>query len=279
MITNIQELKTQLKNRNIELFDKINNSQKSEEIFKENFSLLNRYLNQNFENEYLIEVDLIEDNLNEFMLPNSQKAKNKAKMSKIKKQYILKYPNEKYYLLKKESLYKLDNREEQIYKIIRKLLKNQEDLHGIWIYGDFGVGKTYISIVLLNEMALKGYTVGYILLPLFITKVISDIEKNNVFNQIEEIKKIDFLLFDDMGSEKQSQWFRDNFLFPILNYRMEENKFTIFTSNLSINEYKKAIQLNNSKSETLAAERITERINLIVEEINLTGNNLRKRKN
>ena len=52
---------------------------------------------------------------------------------------------------------------------------------------------------------------------------------------IESIKKIDVLILDDVGVENPTPWVKTIF-YSILDGRMDNNKITIFTSNMSMEE-------------------------------------------
>ena len=80
---------------------------------------------------------------------------------------------------------------------------------------------------------------------------------NEKFNYI---KKSPLLLLDDIGAENTSNWSRDEVLGPILQYRMEEDLPTFFTSNLTIEELENALSTTQSGSDRVKARRIIERI-------------------
>ena len=52
----------------------------------------------------------------------------------------------------------------------------------------------------------------------------------------DEVKKTEVLVLDDIGAESNNDWIRDNILQVILQYRMQENLPTFFTSNLTMLE-------------------------------------------
>ena len=83
------------------------------------------------------------------------------------------------------------------------------------------------------------------------------------------------LLLDDIGAENCSNWSRDEILGPILQYRMENNLPTFFTSNLTLDELEKALSITSSGVDKLKARRIIERIKQLTITLELVSKNRR----
>ena len=84
---------------------------------------------------------------------------------------------------------------------------------------------------------------------------------NTTYNeQYDYIRKVPLLLLDDIGAENSSSWSRDEVLGPLLQYRMENNLPTFFTSNLTIDELEKSLSISSSGVDKVKARRIIERI-------------------
>ncbi|MDR2833763.1 MAG: primosomal protein DnaI, partial [Streptococcaceae bacterium] len=73
-----------------------------------------------------------------------------------------------------------------------------------------------------------------------------------------------------------SEWIRDSILGVILQYRMQEQKPTFFTSNQDFAHLEKHLE-NSSKGniEPLKAKRIMERVKYLSEEVRMDGENKR----
>ncbi|MBQ4019762.1 MAG: prepilin peptidase, partial [Erysipelotrichaceae bacterium] len=85
------------------------------------------------------------------------------------------------------------------------------------------------------------------------------------------------LFLDDIGSEAVSEFVRDDILFRVLNYRLENKLMTIFTSNLSKEELMKHYQYDRKeKSNLMNARRLMERIDILSDDYVLAGKNLRR---
>jgi primosomal protein DnaI len=94
---------------------------------------------------------------------------------------------------------------------------------------------------------------------------------------INMLKSIDVLMLDDLGSEKMTEWVRDDVLGPIINYRLMEGKPLFISSNLKMVEYQSTLILNKDSSDKVKAERIMSRITGLVRLIVMEDSNTYKR--
>ena len=120
---------------------------------------------------------------------------------------------------------------------------------GMYLHGNFGCGKTYLISALFNELAKKGYKSSIVFWPEFLRQTFYDDFKD----KFESVKKV-----------------------PLLQYRMDNNLPTFFTSNLSIKELE--IHLANSKNDVdvIKSRRIICRIEQLTIDIEMISKNLRK---
>jgi len=145
---------------------------------------------------------------------------------------------------------------------------------GLYLHGSFGGGKSFLVAALMNEMASLGYRVAMVYYPEFLRALKGAFEDN--FNtKFDQIKKCDILLLDDIGAETTTSWNRDEILGAILQYRMQENLPTFFTSNLTLEELENHFQMNASSEEKVKARRIMERIKQLSEEMLMISENRR----
>ena len=89
------------------------------------------------------------------------------------------------------------------------------------------------------------------------------------------IKTVPLLLLDDIGAESTTAWSRDEVLGPILQYRMEEDLPTFFTSNLTIDELESSLATTSNGVEKIKAKRIIERIKQLTVPLELISKNRR----
>ncbi len=143
---------------------------------------------------------------------------------------------------------------------------------GIYLYGSFGAGKSYLIAALFNEFAKKNIKSVMVHVPELI-RSIKDSFDTDYSERFDEVLNAPLLLLDDIGAEYLTPWARDEVLEPILQYRMDQELPTFFTSNYSIKEIEKHFIINDDK---MKAKRIIERINQVSEPIELVGKNRRQ---
>ena len=107
--------------------------------------------------------------------------------------------------------------------------------------GNTGVGKTYISNCIANEILKTGRTVLYQTAPVMFDEI-NDAKfgkENSNFDLLENILTVDLLIIDDLGTEKITES-KITELFTIINTRLlnQNHKITktIISTNLNIDE-------------------------------------------
>lgn len=165
-------------------------------------------------------------------------------------------------------------------KWIKNFLNNYKEgkaTKGLYLNGNFGCGKTYLITAMLNELAKQGHKIAMVYYPEFLRSLKESLQDGNEFkNKFNYIKKAELLLLDDIGAETLTEWSRDEILGTILQYRMEENLKTFFTSNLTIEELEKHLSITYKDIDKVKARRIIERIKQLTEEMTLISENKRK---
>lgn len=175
-----------------------------------------------------------------------------------------------------KNLYKDKNRIEVIKKMKNYLdnyFENREK--SIYLHGSFGSGKTYLIAALFNELAKKDVKSIVIHLPEFL-RGLKESFSSDYSERFDVIKKTPLLLIDDIGAEYLTSWARDEVLEPILQYRMDENLATFFTSNFTINELEQHLAGTSNSYDRVKAKRIIERIKQLSEPVELVSKNYRE---
>lgn len=109
----------------------------------------------------------------------------------------------------------------------------------ILLYGPVGVGKTYMLSSVAREIINRGYSVVYMSAMQLLKKLFSIRYKN--FNdqpqlEVEEILyDCDVLMIDDLGTENSSDT-NISLLFDLLNYRIQQQKTTMISTNISLDD-------------------------------------------
>lgn len=153
-----------------------------------------------------------------------------------------------------------------------KEYKIDSNKKGLYLYGNFGCGKTYMIAALFNDLAHDGYESAIIFWPEFLRSAFYD----DFQIKYERIKKVPLLLIDDIGAENITAWNRDEILCPLLQYRMDQRLTTFFTSNLTLEELEEHLAVSKSGVENVKAGRIIARIKQLTESKEMISKNLRK---
>lgn len=147
-----------------------------------------------------------------------------------------------------------------------------------------GVGKTYTSLVFLNQFIYKtclshmndftnplGYYIKFGEWANNIRKMyqINDTTfSKDIYFEIEKMKEVPFLVIDEIGSGRITDIIVDLF-YDIVDHRKEYNLSTVYTSNLSVDQL--------AKNELLG-DRIVSRMKYNAVNITLGGSDLRSKK-
>lgn len=148
---------------------------------------------------------------------------------------------------------------------------------GIYLHGSFGVGKTYLLGALANRLAEYGISSTLVHFPTFAVEMKQAIGSDTVVDKLDRIKRAPILMLDDIGADSMSSWIRDDVLGVILQYRMQEQLPTFFTSNFDMQHLEKEhlCVTQRGENEPLKASRIMERIRYLAKEVELIGENRR----
>lgn len=147
---------------------------------------------------------------------------------------------------------------------------------GLYLVGNFGVGKTYLLGAIAKKLAEDGYDSTLIHFPSFAVEMKQAIGKDNMIQLLNKIKTAPILMIDDIGADAMSSWIRDDVLGVILQYRMQEMLPTFFSSNFTMKELERHLTVTQKgDQEPIKAMRIMERINYLSQEIMMIGQNRR----
>ena len=183
--------------------------------------------------------------------------------------------------LRKASLAQVDLDDLGRLPVFEKLLAFVEQYptirKGIYLYGDFGVGKSFMVAALAHDLSEKrGVSSTLLHYPSFVIDVKNAISDGNVKTLVDEIKLSEVLILDDIGAEQSTAWVRDEILQVILQYRMQEDLPTFFTSNFNFDDLEQHFAKGkHGNDETWEARRVMERIRYLAEETRLEGVNRR----
>lgn len=172
---------------------------------------------------------------------------NKSNLSNLQKENFDNFDENKFSDKVNEKKYKMNvSPRENIINIKNasiNFVKNFDNINtkNLFFTGNTGLGKTYMTNCIANELIKQGKTVLYQTAPVLLETIIDNkftkyktTDTNDFYNQV---LTADLLIIDDLGTEYQNN-FKLSELFTILNTRVLNlnNKLTrtIISSNLSI---------------------------------------------
>lgn len=148
---------------------------------------------------------------------------------------------------------------------------------GLYLYGEFGVGKSFILGAIANELAKIKIKSVLVYVPEFLREIKAAINDHTLQSKVDFVKKTPVLMLDDFGAEGITPWARDEILGTILHYRMSERLPTFISSNFDYVDLEYNIaRSQRGEVEEVKARRIMERIKATTTLLKLEGENLRR---
>ena len=273
-------LKATLKTEAPELLEKLTSNNVSDSEIEKHQGELYKYLDNNEDQDYIIDIIVNDGKIKIDFVPQSSEAKELEQIKQVRKNYLTyDFSDEMFLIDLNENLIK-DKRRLELFNKIKTIIEDFEagkPTKGYFLWGDYGIGKTWITVGILNKFAKDGYKVSYTSWTTLFRKIKNGMGDKNSSSEklVETLIDSDILYIDDVSGEKVSEWSREEIMFPILNRRLAQGKLTFFTSNLPLNKYVSTLFVSNNESEKVAVGRIVERIKTLMDEVHLKGANYR----
>ena len=104
---------------------------------------------------------------------------------------------------------------------------------GLLIYGSVGSGKTHIAVCAANEIIEKEYSVLFVSMPEYLQgKKSFELQEEEL---LDRVKHVSLLIIDDLGAERNTG-FAQEFVYAVINARVNSGKPMIVTTNLEFEE-------------------------------------------
>ena len=225
---------------------------KEKNAFIKQLSKENNYLNPHFDCKLCKDTGYIQkDNVTTMCSCLKQRifdiAYNKSNIGNLERENFSNFNLKIFSDKKNKDLYKSDLSPRENMKIIQEkvqdFIKNFEDPEekNLIFTGNTGVGKTFLTNCIANEILKMGKTVLYQTAPVMFDRINESkfSKDNSQFDLYENILNVDLLIIDDLGTEKKTEK-KITELFTIINTRLlnQNHKITktIISTNLNVDE-------------------------------------------
>lgn len=149
---------------------------------------------------------------------------------------------------------------------------------GIWLCGNFGIGKTYLMGAMATELNKRQVGVNFVNASQLMNDMYETVRSNSTDDSVQKqmgyLQKAEVLVIDDLGTEKLTKNNVVDVLYAIIKYRGEHNKPTFITSNLTKDQYYMALNKVGT-IERMDIARLKEQLDVLTKEVQMIGNNRR----
>ena len=141
---------------------------------------------------------------------------------------------------------------------------------GLFLYGQYATGKSYLLSAIAQALAEKGITVLFVYMPDLTRSLKQGMNDGNLEERVNKLKQADVLMMDDFGGENITTWFRDEILIPVLQYRLSAKLPVFMSSNYSHLQLLDMMTLVKDESGRSKAGRLIQRLKDLMIYIKLT---------
>lgn len=156
-----------------------------------------------------------------------------------------------------------------------------QDGIGVYLYGNFGIGKTYLLWALVNHLSKRGISSIFLYVPDFVRELKNNDANEDIEKKIRAAKEVPVLVLDDIGAETLTARVRDEVIAAIIQHRVNAKLPTFYSSNKSLEQLKVFFSYTTTHEfqELQKAERIMQRIEHFSHVFRCKGENRRAEMN
>jgi DNA replication protein DnaC len=151
---------------------------------------------------------------------------------------------------------------------------------GLLFMGPQGVGKTHLSVGIIKKLIrLKSIPCIFCTFPELLKEIQDSwnpVSQASEMSLLTPVLSTEVLVLDELGAQKPSDWVRDQVAY-ILNYRYNENKVTIVTTNFLDHPETKDDKTRPDSLATRIGERIRSRLFEMCKTIKMEGMDVREK--
>jgi primosomal protein DnaI len=152
---------------------------------------------------------------------------------------------------------------EKAYQLSKAFLKNyfsNQHVKGLFIYGKYATGKSYLISAIAQALAERNVSVLFVYMPDLVRSIKQGMNEGNLEERVNQLKQADVLMMDDIGGENMSPWFRDEIVGPVLQYRLSAKLPVFMTSNLNHMQLIDAFSVHSDEMNKSKAARLIQRL-------------------
>lgn len=122
-----------------------------------------------------------------------------------------------------------DNSNPELSKLCRNYAKKfTKNFKWLVLYGNTGVGKTYMAAAITNAVMNNGFSARFTTVSQFERRLWNTQNKHDLYSEYTECG---LLVIDDMGAERNSEYMNE-ILFNLIDERLKRQKPVVITTNL-----------------------------------------------
>lgn len=150
---------------------------------------------------------------------------------------------------------------------------------GYYLYGNLGVGKSYLAACVSNFFAKNGQRVVYVHVPSLLNHMKQLFQSPSEMERtLRILRTVPLLVLDDLGAEPITSWSRDEILLSIFNDRLENHRKTIITSNATPEMLLELYKMDSrGHADEIRAARFVDRVQALTKPYEIRGKNRRIR--
>lgn len=142
-------------------------------------------------------------------------------------------------------------------------------IKGLYIYGKYRTGKTYLLSAIANELIKKDVSIVFAYFPDLVRSIKQSLTDQTLEKKIKQLKSCDLLILDDLGAEHMTAWFRDEIFGPILQYRLSLGLSICISSNHKLADLHRLFTDTKDDIDKVKSMRIITRIIELTKEVKL----------
>lgn len=115
--------------------------------------------------------------------------------------------------------------------ILQKFIKEKSSFKGMYIYGEVGSGKTFLTMMMVKKLISEKKYCAYLSMYQYIRFVLDNKDRSFINSTLNS----NYLFLDDLGAQSVTNFYLQE-LFFIIDYRYKLKLPTYYTSNFTLQE-------------------------------------------